>query len=366
MKRGLVVVQVLCMGLAVAAYCAEQEQWQRLSDLMGAITRNPAGAERQAAVREYEQYLENLTVDQLVLAGRQMGRHVEQNLDRARWFEAGWALHWLYESYPRKSGNLHVLQPLLTELGDNGQPEFWRWALIQLLTVEWDLPEDVRMDVLQTLSRLGADLKAPDGLRQQALVGAPALLRTIKPVAPGEQDEERLAFQRQVEETASAFVRTASGVLGDEKAPADVRRAALTALAKCHRLDLPLKAQIEAVLADAVARYKSFPEAAWPDLAAVAAKTLQAPDAPKTVERMLAAASDEQVQRRLNGLAFALEKAAKAEEEEQPLTVVLRRALRAADSLPTAWPKDNAWETLCKAAEASRPAPPAEGEPVTN
>jgi len=317
--------------LAILAVCAgspafgQEDVWETIKAHLTRIDDSGSREDQMAA----KTYLESLTAEQLIEAGRAAGRDVERHTDPQYWYKAPMALAFFWMYYPRASDDLADLGPLLKELAAKDESPVWRKTVFHMLTDDrWQtlLTTEQSLHVADALQALVVDESEPVFLREPIPVDVARMLRrryldvvSADPAAKalaaqGRSDQEilreaaagNLALAQPHAEAASRVADHVKGhfdidvgLFASTATPTSVRSAAMHAMVIYWGFGFPVAQRAPIIVRDALRDYGQYDQALWPSLAWHALTELEVEGAQSVIEEMIATAHDEEVRSRL-------------------------------------------------------------------
>jgi len=285
----------LAVGLAwcTLAASAEENYWAKIHNLLEkANTREAAEAARK--------YVQSLNSDQLLIAGRQCGRELQDAIDSGQpgAGDGAIAFGFFSESYPRATNDLRDIGPILQEIRDKTQPAIWRSELIGiLLGRRWDakLNNHQRNQVFECLEEVLND--KTDGVRGKIPLRLAHLLLgmfkdyrgALRSNTQDKQAEKELeAFAEQV----GKYFENNRKLLSDVATPSTLREKLLAGMMVCYKESLPGSGSAKDIVIQAVTNYRDYPESLWPQLAAYAVDDLHMANVDTILDQMISQAVD--------------------------------------------------------------------------
>jgi len=295
---------VLVLG-ALAVRAAEEPQlnyWSQIKEHMAEVNKAPfhgaPGAEAFVA------YMDSLSAEQMILAGRQASAEVGTRFPADQWPMASMSLAFFYQYYPLKSDNLREIGPLLTETEDANQPPFWRWFLSDMLTRSWDregrLSDEQRRQVSETLMRISQQPDAPASVLAEATRGVPRLLASMQKALPPLKEGEGPGEARQrLSAVSQEYAKTAALLLARKGMSTEVQREAVAGLVRTKQMSLAGGEVATTAIAAAARDYARYAEELWPQLMLGAFRTGATVDLDSLLSRQQEAAKQKETAERL-------------------------------------------------------------------
>ncbi len=260
---------VFCMMGVHARQDGQADYWGQIKAHMAEVNKAPyhgaPGAEAFVA------YMDSLSADQMIVAGRQASAEVGARFPADQWPRASMALLFFYQYYPQTTDNLRDTEPLRRDIEDASQPPFWRWFLTDMLTRAWDqegrLADDQRRQVSESLMRLYQQPDVPAPVVAEATRGVPRLLasmqKALPPLATGDDSGEA---RTRLSAVSEAYAKTAASLLARKGAPPEVQREALAGLVRVQQMSLSGSEAAKTTVAATARDYALYPEEMWPQI----------------------------------------------------------------------------------------------------
>lgn len=302
------VIRAVALFGSLACYAlqasAEEDYWVRIRTLLNeAKTREDAEAARN--------YVESLTAEQLIIAGRQCGHEIQEGIDAGRpgAGEGVIALAFFWEAYPRAADNLRDVDPLLREICDRNRPAVWRAELARSLLAVGDddelgtpLTNEQRQQVFASLEPILGDstdcLRVRNAIPLSLARMLSAMYKDYSGAARCAAPDQRLQSENSLKELSGRIERYVENTLvifhdpTTPTAPYPFRQRVLESALICNRENLPGSARVKDVVLGALARYQQYPQALWPQLAWAAIEDFHDPSAQDVLEEMIGEASN--------------------------------------------------------------------------
>ncbi len=331
-------VVLLAGGAAVWAEDQPQpDYWGKIKGYLEAYNKAEGIDEDEAAARAGKAYMKSLSPQQMIVAARQASKEVMEKVPQERWPEAGLVLSFFYQYYPPKVDNLSDVAPLLAEVKDASQPEFWRWWLVRALTVEWDgrghLTDAQRRQVSDCLLGLAQQPEVAAYVRAEAISGVPRLMATMKKNLPPLKDGQEPGKPRQRFGTLGReYAQVAGALLAQKGISLEVQRQALRGLLKVHGMAPANGGAAALAIGKAARNFTACEEELWPGLMLAAFTTDPATDVAALVGQAETAAQDAKTADRLRKVKAVV--AIKQLATQKPATWRLASSLRLKERTP--------------------------------
>ncbi|MBN1795605.1 MAG: hypothetical protein JW804_02935 [Sedimentisphaerales bacterium] len=165
-----ILIVLTSVAAQVNAYGDEENYWEIIKQKM-VECENATREDAEVLSIEFQRYIASLSAGQLLIATRDCAAEVQQRITPERWTEGLWAMGFFLHYYPQKTNNVEDVSPLLNDLKDKSQPEFWRYCIMQSFG-EWR-KEFVRpkqcFDAANMMRDIFTDSSEPEKLREQAV-----------------------------------------------------------------------------------------------------------------------------------------------------------------------------------------------------
>lgn len=259
-------IALLAASALLAAGQKETDYWSHIKQHLRAADK--AASRQSPEVQAAYAYLESLSGQELIIAGRQAGREMGK-YQPDDWPVASMNLSWFYQHYPQKTDNLSDIGPLLDEIQNRDRPAYWRWYLERLLTDEWAregrLSDEQRRRVSEALLGVLQQKEEHPAVAAQAARGVPRLLAGLKEgLPPLGEDAQPGTARRELASLSRRYAELAGSVLERREAPTELHEAVLAGLVRVGRASLPGAEITREAVERAARNYASYPEKLWP------------------------------------------------------------------------------------------------------
>lgn len=243
------------VGFVLVLHCAHAAEpyWEK-------IRWHSENAKTEEERKAADQYIASLSPSQLITAGRECASEIESRVDPKDWDSAGMPLGFFYQYYPKATGNLKDLNPILAEIANKRCSSYWRRFLIQLVLSSWTgiLTDQQRFVVVAHLMTILNDNDDAVSVREKIPLGAVHTLSAVfKAQRGGDQGKSDTA-------AVETFVTNAVALFKNRDTPLRLRETVLHSLMLCHRNSLPGSSHIQTALGQALQTYKEYPVRLWP------------------------------------------------------------------------------------------------------
>ncbi len=305
MKKILMAMLLIGLVCHNISALAEEHCWPTIRKLLQETkTREEAQVARK--------YLESLTAEQLIVAGRDCGREIQNAIDSGKpgAGEGVIAFGFFSVYYPHASGDLRDIAPILREIRDKSQPTIWRSELIGiLLGRKWDakLTTHQRKQVFASLEKVLNDKTEVVCVRQKIPTRlANVFLRLFKKYSNTLQEDFQDTQTEQelnvLTEQVSTYLENTRKLISDSTTPLILRKKLLTGMTVCYKQGIPCSGTARDFVIHVVANYRDYPESLWPQIAYYVVDDLHIANADTILDKMISQADDKMVKKKIQAL----------------------------------------------------------------
>lgn len=303
MKATVIITLVAGVTCFIRPALAEQDYWTPIRKFLLQEERTPEASEAA------EKYVKFLTGEQLILAGRQCAREVE-NDPKDPHHEGLIGLGFFYQYYPSAADNLRDISPLLQEIKDKRQSPLWRGQLISFLLTsrKWtaQIGNDQRQQVFDCVENILNDKTDSIYVRNKIPT---RLARTLsemhKDYSDASRDDvqdkpaERKKKLKQFRERVGKYLEDNLKLFSDPTTPVPLRQRLLAGAVICYQQGVPGSGGAKEIVLQAFANYRHYPEGLWPQLARYAMEDFHVANADDVLDQMIRETSDASLTRQL-------------------------------------------------------------------
>jgi len=236
--------------------------------------------------REAHEYLDSLTAEQLIIAGRQCAIEADKLCPESVFCEkTDYLMAFFYMEYPKKDG-LKNLEPLFKEIEDKTQTNFWRASLIDFLGHQRRtklLTDKQLYTVVDKICTVLVEKTEHYGLRFEASQTIRHILRTLERRNSSSDYDARIKTLGYYEQYAQKLLE----VFQESSINPTLRKEVLGGLCLCLGKPVESNTQIYSVLENAVRNYQNYDESNWRHLASIGMNTIRLPDANSIAASMI-------------------------------------------------------------------------------
>ncbi|NQU23712.1 MAG: hypothetical protein HQ567_20715 [Candidatus Nealsonbacteria bacterium] len=295
----------LIVGLAWCARSAPAEEghWAKIRAFLEEYEEAKTPEARKAVAEAAEKYLKSLTAEQLIVAGRQCAREVENDPKDPR-HEGAIAMGFFYVRYPPAADDLRDISPILQEIRDKTQPALWRRQLIGFLLTssKWSakLNNDQRQQVFDCVETILNDKADSIYVRSKIPTRlSRTLLKMYKDYGDASQDDaqdnqtEREKTLKEFTERVGKYLENNLKLFSDPTTPLTLRQRLLIGAVFCYQQSIPGSGGTKEIVLQAFANYRDYPEGLWQQLARYAMEDFHVTNADDVLDQMIRETSDE-------------------------------------------------------------------------
>jgi hypothetical protein len=302
-------ITVISLFLALASNAApapaDAEYWPKIRTLL-----------QEAKTREGDEaakkYLESLTPEQLLLAGRACGREIQNAIDagKSRASEGVIAFGFFSEYYLRATNGLRTIDPILHEIRDKTQPPAWRSELIgMLLGRRWDakLTNGQRQNAFDCLQEVLLDksdsilVRAKIPLRLARALSA-EFARCSEIARSDDKSQRDKILAKSLAKRIVTQIQNDLKLFRDTRTPLVLRQKLLAGIVAYYRARTPGSELAKDAILEGFTKYRDYPDALWPQFSLYAVEDLRVPNAGEILDDMTRATKDEAVVRALRNV----------------------------------------------------------------
>ena len=312
MKNLKIILIAITMLLTVSYATGEKKHWQVIKQFLEEDT-------PEAGV-QYREYMESLSLDELMTAARQCSDEIELSTDPNNWDMASMALDFFWRYYPVKTNNLKDISLLLNDLRDKKQSPFWRNSIMYLLeSSKWRqlLSSEQRLDAAKIMYEIYSDDSENVLLKPKAIRKSTELLRAVYSVNLENESNVAIKANEKVLVEINNSIMTQMSLFSNKATDPAIQESIIVVWARYHESDLA-PPQVSQTLANAVEDYKDYDESLWKLLVKTNIESFGNRTAETKLQDMINDANDKTNKEHLIYLNKELEKKAKKEKLTQP------------------------------------------------
>jgi len=307
MKAIMMVNLVVGLACFVRPALAKENYWAPIRKFM---VEAETPETREAMVK----YVNSLSAKQLIIAGRQCAREVE-NDPKDPHHEGAIALNFFYTRYPPAADNLRDIGPILQEIEDKTQPALWRGQLIGFLLAssKWTakINNDQRQQVFDCVEKLLNDKTDSIYVRSKIPLDlAHTLSKMYKDYSDASREDaqdkqaERQKTLKEFTERVGKYQENNLKLFSDPTTPSTLRRLLLAGAMTCYQQGVPGSGGVKEVVIKAFTNYQNYPESLWQQLARYAIEDFHVANANDILDQMIHQVRDESIKRLLQSRKF--------------------------------------------------------------
>ncbi|MDD5327670.1 MAG: hypothetical protein PHY02_07645 [Phycisphaerae bacterium] len=296
MKNIVYITIMLCMSVTVTK--AEEPYWEKIKEYIIAYDKAEGIPENDRISKEFTEYLDSLTAEQLIEAGRQCSDEGNASFQKNGFAEGtGFVISFFIGYYPKTAG-LGDLRPIFRDIEDTNQTDMWRSTLIHAFGVDWSqkLSDNQLREVINNIDKILERKNVYYRVVNEALYTTKATLgeienRNMKNVSSvndandankGNQEKK----SQEITEYYTRFLNRLINISGEPNLNPELQRVSFALLRDL--LDKPSenRAEVENTLINAVRNYEKYDVKTWRLLAQIGIEKLQMPDGEQIAKSM--------------------------------------------------------------------------------
>jgi hypothetical protein len=242
-----------------------------------------------------KEYIESLSSEQLMMAGRQCAIELDKEFHRKGFAEgAGFLIAFFIDQYP-KTASLEDLRPVFKDIEDPNQTDMWRSTLIHAFSDNWSskIPDSQLREVADIIDKILASRNVYYRVINESLYTTKHMLQEIENrnmLQKSSADSNSANNQAdKIAEIAAYYTRFSKRLLNIVSEPnlnPELQRVSFSLLRDILDKPLETKADIKNTLADAVRNYEKYDEKTWKFLLQIGIEKLQMPDGKQIAKEM--------------------------------------------------------------------------------
>ncbi len=293
------------------------EYWPTIKKLLIQCGEADGRAAHDEAYLKFRHYLDALSADQLIEAGRQCSQAADAIEPGTVYCKESFYLVQFFEGQYPKLDELKDIEPMLKEIKDRNQTNLWRITLIDYLdNSKWmkllsdeqmysvvDVMKTVilgetehdalRYEAIKTLQHILGQLERhqllTDPIVQMQLTRGVKLEKIKKEINHGQLklSDNYKRNQARLLRCYGDFSQTLFTIIDEPGANPSLQQATVSGLHICSKREHACTDQVKSVLEDSFRNYKRFDFSIWDSLLYVGDEVLQLPDADEIAGKML-------------------------------------------------------------------------------
>jgi hypothetical protein len=268
----------------------ERNYWQEIRNIL-----------EDSNSRKYREYFNELSADELIIAGRQCSKELQEITKPEDWDMVGsMALSFFYENYPTKTNSLEDISPLINELKDKTQLPFWRRMLLHILGGSWSSNLNVqnRISTAKIMYEIYSDDSENVLLKPKAIRKSTELLISVYAVNLKNDPNAAIKANEKVLAEINRSIKAQISMFSDKSTDPAIQESIIVSWARYHKHNLT-PPQVSQTLAEAVDNYKNYDERLWKLLVRTNIRSFANRAAEAKLQNMIDEAKDETNKRSL-------------------------------------------------------------------
>ena len=144
-----IVCFALVLGISIPVKAEEKNYWKPIREAREVKNDPNIGLKTK-------EYIESLSTEQLMMAGRQFAEEFDNEFHRKGFAEGtGFLIGFFIYQYPKTAG-LEDLRPIFKDIEDPNQTDMWRSTLIHAFSDDWSskIPDSQLHEVVNTIDKI--------------------------------------------------------------------------------------------------------------------------------------------------------------------------------------------------------------------
>lgn len=290
----ILIASILCVIVNTAK--AEEQYWETIKRLKTDYAKAEGIPANEEAGKKLVEYINSLTKEQLMEAGRQCAEEINASFQKHGFAEGtGFVISFFIAHYPQTSG-LEDLRHIFNEIEDTNRTDMWRSTLIySFKTSVWQkkLSDNQLSEVSNALDTILASKNVHYRIVNESLYTTKATLQEIEnrnKVQKSSTDDVDVNNQSdKIAEITEYYTRFSKRLINIYSEPNLNPELQMVSIALTRDiLDKPLKTkkEIEVTLATAVRNFERYDEKTWKLLLQIGNENLQMPDCEQIAKQM--------------------------------------------------------------------------------
>ncbi len=297
MNRKIYIPVVLAVFVIVSITKADATYWETIKQFIIAYDKAKGISENDRVSKKFDEYLNSLTAEQLIEAGRQCSKELNDSFHKHGFSEGtGFVMGFFFFQYPKTAG-LENLQPIFKEIEDTNQTDMWRSFLIHIFRDGWsqDLSDISLRDIANNIDKILARKDVYYLITYESLYTTKAVLQEMENRNAKQtfltNDPNRGRHDNRMAHVNEYYTRFSQRLLSISNEPnlePQLQQASIAILS--DMLDKPVgtKSQIKERLITALRNYDKYNERTWKLLLRVGKEQLNLPESTQISKDMIA------------------------------------------------------------------------------
>ena len=253
---------ILMLWMLSAAVFAEGPYWETIKQLMSDYNGAMGIEVNELAAKKYTDYLDSLSVEQLINAGRDCSRELNESFLANGFSEGtGFVISFFLHYYSKKTG-MKYLDPIIADINDPNQTEMWRSTLIHAFR-EGVWKNELTIEQFQILiDTIDETLKKEEDsfhVIKESIYTTRSLLQTIE----GKIDSPVDSYGQAMAERYGRFSMRLLNVFNDPNSTPELQQISLALTLELYEKPINTKAHIKSLFIRTIHNFRDYPEGTW-------------------------------------------------------------------------------------------------------
>jgi hypothetical protein len=278
---------------------AEEQYWKIIKNYITSYDKAKGISENDRIGKEFSEYLNSLTAEQLIQAGRQCSEEFNSEFHRNGFSEGtGFLIAFFIGQYPKTTG-LKNLSPIFKDIEDANQTDMWRSALIHAFYDNWSqkLSDNQLRDAANNIDKILEKGNLYYRVTNESLYATRDMLQEIenrnaKNISSANDITEanKGEKEKKTKEITGYYNRFAKRLMSISAEPNLNPELQMVSFALMQDiLDKPFdtKAEVESTLSNAVRNYEKYDFKTWRLLSQIGTEKLKLTDSNEITKSMM-------------------------------------------------------------------------------
>ncbi len=299
MKYKAYIIIALMLCVFVNTVKAEEQYWKTIKNYILTYDKAEGISENDRISKEFSEYLDSLTSEQLIEAGRQCSEDINDSFYKHGFSEgSGFVISFFIAQYPKTAG-LEDLRPIFNEIEDPNSTDMWRSTLIHSFSTSlWQkkLSDSQLRDVTNNIDKIITSKNVYYRTVNESLYTTRAILQEkenrnakIISLSNDANNVNNRNQEQKTKEITEHYTRFSQRLISISSEPNLNPVLQMVSFAMMRGvLDKPIrnKTEVNATLANAVRNYEKYDVKTWRLLSQIGIEKLKIMDGEQIAKRM--------------------------------------------------------------------------------
>lgn len=265
----------------------QEQYWEKTKQFMITYNKAEGVQANDEASKKFGEYLDSLTAEDLIFAGRQCSKEFNNEFRKKGFSEGtGFLIGFFIQQYPKTAG-VNDLRPIFKDIEDVNQSNMWRSTLIHALRDNWlkKIPDNQLREAINTIDKILSNKNAYYRITNEAIYTSRDLIREIENRSKSQKSSDNMNdannMDNKSEEITDFYTRFSNRLINIANEPnlePELQRITFSVLR--DTLDKPIrsKKEFENITADLVRNYQKYELNSWKFLLQIADEKLHLQD----------------------------------------------------------------------------------------